>query len=171
MIDIVKAGTREVLQEIIVEEQDEDVSSLSGSPSKKQKTQSRSHHIALKATEALKKNGTFKTSNIKIRRLHKEAVATGVKSFAETTTSSSHTSMTATHVQPSPTPKQVNYHRSKINSMKNDEEGCYILSLKEGTTMYLLGRKSFQKICNELNKKYELHGKRKLNNMMLSNGK
>ncbi len=136
--------TKEVLQEITLEEQNEDVLSLSGSPSIKQKTQSWYHHIASKATEALEKNEAIKTKNIKIRRLLEESVVAGVESFAETSTSSSHTSLTATCVQPRQTLKQVNYHRSKMIAMKNNEEGCYKLALKEGTMMYLLGGKNLQ---------------------------
>ncbi len=99
MIEIVKAGMREVLQEITLKEQYEDVLSLSGSQSKKQKTKSQSNHIASKATEALEKNGAIKTKNIQIRRLLEEALVAGVESFAATM-SSSHTSLTATCVQP-----------------------------------------------------------------------
>lgn len=171
MIETVKAGTRDVLQEITIEadaDEDEDVSSLSPSPSKNQQTQCRrSNRITTKATEALTNKGMFKTKNQRTRRLLEEAVAAGVKSYmTETTTSSTTTS--ASRTQPRRTQKQASYHRSLMKATKNDEEGCYKLALKEATMIYLEGEKSFQLICNELNKKYNLHGKRKLNRMTLS---
>ncbi len=172
MIKTVKAGTRDVLQEITIEgAAEEDVSSLSPSPSKNQQTQCHSHCIASKATEALQNNGVIKTKNKRIRRLLEEAVAAGVQSFmTETMASSTSTSASAsaTQVQPHQTQKQANYHRSLMNAMKKDDGECYKLALKEATTIAVQGKKSLQLICNELNKKYNLQGKRKLNKMTLS---